>query len=127
MNFETIDKCSKDFNETKDCAVKAVSLVTGVHYADVLALMDAKGRKPRKGTPMRIIYATLKHLGYTTVKIDTYDAKTVRTLERQMRHTKGTYLVWVRKHILAVVDGNVIDWTQGRRHRVITVERVIRK
>ena len=31
---------------------------------------------------------------------------------------KGKYLLFVSGHVLAMVDGEVLDWTQGRRHQV---------
>lgn len=44
-------EAAKLLHETKDCAVKAVTAVTGVHYMDVHSLMAQNGRKHRKGTP----------------------------------------------------------------------------
>lgn len=124
--WETICQHSRDLKETKDCAVKAVTVVTGVHYVDVHGLMQAKGRKRRKGTCNSITYAVLDQLGFYTVDVKVR-SKTVNTLGREMKWRPGVYLVWTRGHILAVKGGEVLDWTNGRRHRVLRVEQVLRK
>ena len=116
-------EASKLLKETKDCAVKAVTIVTGVHYVDVHSLMASYGRKPRKGTFNGITRNVLKHLGFKTEKVECR-SKTVRTLQREFKYRPGTYLVWTSGHILAIKDGEVLDWTNGRLHRIISVERV---
>jgi len=38
---------------------------------------------------------------------------------------KGKFLCFTRDHVFAVVDGSVVDWTEGRRHRITYVTEVI--
>lgn len=125
--FEELQEVSKSIEETKDCAVKAVAAVTGLAYLVVHSAMCRHGRRPKSCTPNRITYEVLKHLGFKNKDVTRYyKSKTVRTLEREMKHRRGTYLVWTKGHILAVVKGKVCDWTEGRLHRVIRIERVWR-
>lgn len=119
-------EAAKLLRETKDCAVKAVTAVTGVHYIDVHGLMEANGRRHRHGTPNAITRAVLDKLGFATHEIKVW-SKTVRSLGREFRNIPGTYLVWTRGHILAIKDGEVLDWTNGRLHRILKVERVTPK
>jgi hypothetical protein len=49
--------------------------------------------------------------------------KTVVTAARVLR--RGKYLVRIRRHVLAIVDGQVHDWTDGRQHRVQQVFEII--
>lgn len=116
-------EAAKLLHETKDCAVKAVTAVTGVHYMDVHSLMAACGRRHRKGTPNHITRAVLDRLGFVTEEVKAW-SKTVRTLGREFKGRSGTYLVWTSRHILAIKDGEVLDWTNGRLHRVLKVECV---
>ena len=37
---------------------------------------------------------------------------------------KGKYLVRSHRHIAAVVDGQMIDWTEGRRFRIVQIWEV---
>lgn len=117
---------SKLLKETNDCTVKAITAVTGVHYVDVHALMAKNGRPYRKCSNKQAQYDTLKDLGF---KIDfiPFNSKTVRTLGREFRYRPGRYLAWTKGHVLAIVDGEVLDWTNGRMHRVISVARVLQE
>jgi len=117
---------SEMLKETKDCAVKAVAMATGVHYVDVHSLMAANGRKTRKGTLNSITYKVLRHLGFKWTGVK-FQARTIRTLEREFKHRPGTYLVWVRQHILVMKDGEVIDWTKNRQYRIQRVEQITNK
>lgn len=119
-------EAAKLLHEIKDCAVKAVTAVTGVHYVDVHSLMAQNGRKHRKGTPNAITRKVLARLGFVTEDVKVW-SKTVRTLGREFKGRPGTYLVWTSHHILAIKDGEVLDWTSGRLHRVLRVERVRHK
>ena len=51
-----------------------------------------------------------------------YQSLTVTRLQREL--TSGTYLVNTDGHVLALVDGVVHDYTDGRRHRIESVWRV---
>lgn len=121
--WSVVCSLSKMLKETKDCAVKAIALATGVHYVDVHSLMASKGRKPRKGTLNHITYAALRHLGFVYESVP-FRSKTIRTLEREFKYRPGTYLVWVNRHILVLKDGHILDWTQGRQHRIKRVEQI---
>ena len=121
--WETVCKFSKELKESNDCAVKAVSIVTGVHYHDVHSLMMVKGRKHRGTTKQVYTYQVLRQLG-AQLTVVPFRSKTIRTLEREFKHRPGTYLVWVRGHLFAMKDGEVLDWTKGRRHRIINVQKV---
>ncbi len=109
---------SKKAGEKNDCAVKAVAIVANADYDEVHAIMAELGRKDGKGTPFEIIWETLRRLGVWVGPKDhaaVRYAKTVRYLPAAL--PKGRWLVYTRGHILAVVDGEVKDWTEGRRHQ----------
>ena len=109
---------SKKHGETNDCAVKAVAIIANADYDEVHALMAKHGRKVGKGTPWTAIWATLKELGVWVGPEDREAptrCKTVRHLPAAL--PKGRWLVYTRGHILAVIDGEVMDWTEGRRHQ----------
>jgi len=126
MTYKELLNFSKEMREHNDCAVKAVTLVTGIHYVDVHGMMERLGRKRRKGTPDWITKEVLSQLGFMRIIIPV-TAKTVRTLGRDFHKRKGTYLVWVRGHVLAMIDGVVQDWTDNRLHRIRRVELVVSK
>lgn len=51
-----------------------------------------------------------------------YNAATVKSLAKEL--TKGTYLVGTSGHVACLKDGEVHDWTAGRRHRVEDVYKI---
>ena len=121
IDFDRTVKDSKSMGETKDCAVKAVAIVTNTPYKVVHGLMAKHGRKPRQGTYMATTMAVLKELGIWVEKNNETSAiqcrsRTVNQLKANLPK-KGRYLVRTSRHILACVDGKVCDWTDGRRHR----------
>lgn len=51
-----------------------------------------------------------------------YSAATVKTLAKEL--TEGTYLVGTSGHVACLKDGEIHDWTAGRRHRIEDVYKV---
>ena len=115
-SFHQISKDSVSLNENKDCAVRAVTAVSNLPYPYVHKVFEECGRMPRKGTPMGVTKAVLQKLNIIVEEVKP-KAKTVRTLGYILPE-KGRFLVRTRNHILGCVNGEVIDWTDGRLHRV---------
>lgn len=68
------------------------------------------------------VHPHYRHTRIVTAPGKDYQARTVKTLAREL--TTGTYIVGVRGHVLCLRDGVVHDWTDGRYHRIETVDRV---
>lgn len=113
--------------EKNDCAVKAVAISTGIDYAIVHAEMARRGRRARRGTKLSIIRSTVYALGWRMV--EKYNRRQLRGLSiksiRNCLRRDTRYMVLTSRHILAVVDGVVEDWTEGRKHRPITVWEMV--
>lgn len=120
---EKIQKDSDGLNEKNDCAVKAVAIVANHPYKCTHRLFEAGGRKHKKATAFYITKKVLKSLGCHVKRTRQFDARTIRTIKKQLP-SKGRFLIRTRDHILAAVDGKIIDWTQGRLHRVREVYEV---
>jgi hypothetical protein len=128
LTFEQMQTVANQLKETKDCAVKAVAAATDTPYVVVRKMMQREGRRPSKPTRFDIIYKTIDMLGCKRNNVtNQYYAKTIRTLEREMKDVKGSYMVYTRGHVLAIVDGEVLDWTKGRCHRIIKIEKIEEK
>ena len=83
-------RASKNVNETNDCAVKAVAIVTGVDYGRAHILFSAFGRVHGKGTPFRITAQVMDELGFVAVKINnTFKSRTIRTLQAPVSLWRG--------------------------------------
>lgn len=119
----TLAEQSAHRNETNDCSVRALAVVTGEDYEAAHRALQAEGRKHRKGSTMPAIAKAAKRLGYTMIRGDrrNYVAKTVRTAERDRNLRRGAFMLEVRSHVAGMVDGQIVDWSEGRLHRIKAV------
>lgn len=122
-DYEKIKKDSVALGEKNDCAVRAVTALSNLPYNYVNALFRRNGRRRGRGTPWPIIWKSIKNLNLTCEETKIFTAKTVTSLEKQLPK-KGRFLVHVSGHVLAAVNGKVVDWTSGRRHRIKRVWEV---
>ena len=120
MDYKELAAASAEMGEGKDCAVRALTAVSGRQYKHVHEFCKFYGRRKGGGTAWSTIWATAHALNLKKMETNRFTAKTVTTLERQLPK-KGKFLISTRRHILAAVDGKIIDWTKGRRHRVLRV------
>ena len=117
-DYSSIERDSMGMGERKDCAVRAVTAVSNLPYEYVHKVFAECGRKPKRGTPFHVTTKVLKKLNiWTDWMKPPVGAKTICSLKKKLPK-KGRFLVRVRGHILAAVDGNIVDWTEGRRHRI---------
>lgn len=129
MNYETIieDPVRKAFNETNDCAVIALSIVCQKPYLDVHTTFMKVGRKYRKGVSLGMIKQVIVMLTGTAPEYKfAYHEFGKRVTVSKVGNflNRGRYVAITRNHCLAVVDGNVQDWTNGRKHQVQTFMKV---
>ena len=108
---------SAERKEHNDCAVRAVTIVTGLDYQTVHAAFIEAGRKPRKGTPRGVTREACKRLGYQWEPVQVR-AKTAITAERDPVLRSGRFVVGMTRHLAAMVDGQLIDHTKGKRKRI---------
>jgi len=124
------------FNETNDCAVKAVALACDVPYAVAHAELKRQGRKERKGT---YIFQTLKAisvLGKTATIVplrffvDQYPGNHKNLKGVTSHHPRRfpnawdknkTYLLRSRGHILTVKGGQALDWSVNKALRICDI------
>jgi hypothetical protein len=128
-------------NERNDCAVRAMTLATGRPYAEVHALLAKYGRKTRRGTPFSSMDSALTELGlpkltrcetdYQLVGGGYFGRRSWRDTSRPTlarfaaEHRRGRYIVVIRGHAFALVDGMQLDMApNGARCRVTHYVRV---
>lgn len=127
-------------NEKNDCSVKAVALVCGVSYDVAHAEMAKQGRKNGRGAQTTAIELACIALGKRIEpinpkhKIAAYPG-VHKNLQNVTTHHPArfpdvwkdgkTYLAYIRGHVLAIVDGQVHDWTLGRAKRVYRIREVL--
>jgi hypothetical protein len=85
--------------------------------------MKIAGRETRKGTFPVMYHAVIRSLGFAIKRLTT-PAKTVASLA-QYCDPKKRYMCQVRGHVLAVVNGKVEDWSEGRRFGIKQVWEIV--
>lgn len=127
MNYKQAASISESMNESNDCTVIALAIATESSYQDAHKVLSILGRKPRHGMNSRTIKTMMqigaKMLGRVVDNTPTYPTSTTMATVGE-RYPHGRWLVICRGHIAALVDGQVQDWTAGRKHRVKMMLRV---
>jgi len=129
--YEKHKKCRyrKALSETNDCSVIATAIVCRTTYKVAHQTLFSHGRVNRKGVSNHVIRQAVKSRGFK-VSMAQPDRQpngskyTPKTVGR--RFNRGYYLVFVNGHVLAMVNGEVEDWSQNRRHHVNQVYKVVR-
>ena len=125
----TLDECmdiALELGETNDCGVRALALVCGIPYQTARLALRTHGRKPCDGVytfqldkaltefckpkPRRFVYQS-NGRQYTPISI----AKA---------YPKGRFLLYSSGHVMAMVDGKILDWADGRRLRIKAIQEV---
>lgn len=91
-------------NENNDCAVRAVASATGKSYKETHTMFRSFGRRNRKGSTLKMIGNSLTKLHTKEVEINSPNC----TVNQFLKHSKkGTYVLIVRRHAFALIDGVV--------------------
>jgi hypothetical protein len=112
------------------CVPMALSLVTGLTFNEVNDRLFKAGARRKGCGVVRWKYEEMLKDGSfgnftitdVTEIVRDSGGKTVKTVARVLG--KGRYLVCVSGHVLAVIDGEVCDWTENRQHRVTSVLQI---
>ncbi len=139
-DFSALVNETNAIGEHNDCSVKAIALVTGRSYREAHAALKVAGRRDRGRTPIRVSAAAIRGLGATLRvwtdmemfrMMDSYPGADVHNNRRaitthhwrrfatQWAPHRGKKLIIVTNgHMLAVIDGEVKDWSVNRSLRV---------
>ena len=120
----------KQMNERNDCSVMALAITCRLTYKRAHEIMAYFGRRPRKGANTFSILSAAKSLGFEVTAVNNLVqgsgcGYTVNTIGEKCK--SGYYMAFVNGHVLGVVNGDVYDWTEGRRHRIKEVYKITRK
>jgi hypothetical protein len=112
-------------NDRGFCGPVAISVVTGLPVHDVLDYVEHM-RERSGGMLFWHIKETIE--GFTGADMDMVSSQypKVRTMVTAARHlpTKGTFLLVTKDHVAAFKNGQLVDWTHGRRLHIIGIFKV---
>ena len=121
--YQRLNSVGKDvYNERADCGVIAIAVMADVSYGKARAVLKRLGRKDRCGTKTQQLLDALKILTGQTWKTRVYSNANKHTVNKAVQYFRegDRALLLTHNHVCAMVDGVVHDWTQGRRHRVVS-------
>jgi len=125
-SYERLRQSGAKLNETNDCSVVAYAATTGTDYETAHYILADLGER-REGMPPKWenYLRAFRLMGYN-LELISVSAKTMITLERDPVVQSGAYLVATcgSGHVVGVVDGQIIDWTKGRRNRIKFIWKV---
>ena len=124
-DIEYLKTVCPEYTDGNCTAVAMSALLEQDFDVSVYVLRELTGRAPGNfGWPSYI--RAFVRMGYSMEPVSDFTAKTVTSLVRDPLLGKGRYLVSVSggRHAVAMVDGKVIDWTEGRRHRIERIWKV---
>lgn len=109
-------------SEANDCAVRALANSIGLPYDAAHAELKAAGRPDRKGTPWNVCRQVYAKHGANERSFG-FRRPTVAAIVRE--HQQGRYIVAVRGHVFALVDGVALDTFEPKpRQRVMSIFRM---
>lgn len=123
--LSSISNSSRGMNETNDCTVRALAASTGRSYEDCHAALKARGRRNRQGSYDHQWMPAIEDLGFKTIDVSRQiRGRTIKTAVRQLPRGRK-FIVRVRRHIAGFDGVQLLDWADGRQHRIIGVLEVV--
>jgi hypothetical protein len=107
QTYEQLNKQAIKKRDHNHCTVIATSTVCEISYDRAYKKLERVGRKHRRGTWM--FYEVVRRQGYDMQKVENTRGMTVSKFAEL--YPKGTYLLHVRAHAIAIVNGVINDHT----------------
>ena len=144
QKYSDVCRDSNKTYENNDCAVKAIAMTCRMSYDAAHTACKENGRPNRKGMYTHAILKTAEKAGFRVEKVedeggDWYECGLTKYKKRVTGHggsftpgnmgrffKEGHYLCFVKGHVFPLINGEVYDWSEGRRHRVTSMYRVVR-
>lgn len=113
--------------EPNDCTVRAVAVACRVPYHKALAKATELGRRPNRRWCVTGMMALARSFGYELQPVSAPAVKTMVTFGRWVQQKKGGYIALVRGHVAGAYNGQVTDWAEERRFRIICLWQAKRR
>jgi len=138
--YYKLQEASNKHGETNDCGVIAVAAAVNVPYAVAHGALTRHGRRARRGTTVVQINAAVNDLGYKLIRRDLNELRnkipyyyrpkylTPNSVRRfnSIWDKDRTFIALTTSHALTIRNGEVLDWTDGRKHRIVALFEVVR-
>lgn len=139
--YEQVNQHSVARKESNDCTVIAMAMVTGKPYDECHRLLKEAGRQDGKGFNSHIMMSVIKGCGFELKRIPCLDQiakypgrhanKSFITSHHPARFNSvwkdgKTYLGFTINHVLAIIDGDVHDWSTDKSLQIRWLYEVVK-
>jgi hypothetical protein len=107
--------------DRNDCFVRAVALASGKSYSEVQELCKNLGRTQNKGTPWATVHDVLRTFPGTWEHFQKWAQPTLACFVED--NMEGSWVIFVRGHACALIDGVLHDWKPAPRRIVFQAFR----
>lgn len=114
MTYEECHRVGvKHHRDTNFCTVVATAVATEIAFSRARAILTKNAdRQHRQGLCIPEVHNVLEKMGYRTDLIF-LRSKTLKTAQRELAGTSGTFFVYTRGHVSCVKDGVMQDWARN--------------
>jgi hypothetical protein len=115
--------------DTNFCSVIAMAVGCEIAFSRARAIMAKHiARQNGHGTQKRYVLKLITDMGYE-VREASVHSRTLKTVQRELAGTSGTYFVYTRGHVSCVKDGVMQDWSRNdirpSNKRITVVYKII--
>ncbi len=122
--YRKLNTKSNEIGEENDCTVIALAIALNIQYEDAHAALELAGRKTMSGASWYTLFKAIDILDYKLDEVrKPEEIKTIKKAEEYFKE-KGHYILDTSKHVAAMIDGVVHDWSRGRALRVKRIFKV---
>lgn len=131
ITFDELVKASNAARETADCTVKALAVTREIPYEQAREICFKFGRRPRAGMSQRKIDYMLKAEAEAerlphheldrlrqSIGVQHLTPNNIGKALKRCGYAAWNFYATTCNHAIGIRKGQVIDWTEGRRHRI---------
>jgi len=124
QDFTAIYRVAKTYyNDDNCCTVISLAIAAGIGYGAAFHTFARAGRVTKKGTVKSVQDKAFAEHGLKLERIANNLGATLKTAAKS--GVKGTYLIYSRAHVSAMVDGKMYDWGATSCKRIKGVYTVV--
>lgn len=146
-SFREIQNISKAVHEKNDCAIIAISILTDIPYETVHNEFTKIGRKQGQAVSIMHMETVLNNLGYIIIHSHVSGPESLLRMvaNRTSKFSKRVHifnkelqsfeilklfktLVYTNRHVAALIDGKLIDWSaESKKQKVRHIQFIMKK
>ena len=136
----TYEECARvgrrHHRDTNFCSVIALAVGCEIAFSRARAIMAKHiARQNGKGTYRHHALKLITKMGYEVREVSVH-SRTLKTVQRELAGTSGTYFVYTRGHVSCVREGVMQDWARNdikpsnkrieQVYKIIPTDKVVR-